>query len=526
MEQTVGVNEKTSKDNSLKAEIDRLKSENERLKKDNNQLSTLIESVPGVMFIADISSLNYEFISSYSKTLLEYTPEEFYEDPDIRVSPHILGLVELVSKVEDMLLDGMVPPITEMTIITKSGKRKWARQHTTVVYKKDTPSKLVGIMYDLSDRQLIEQRITESKELLDRALEAAKGAVWDFDLVKNSMSFSERFYNILGYKFSEINSGKCFLDSHIHPQDKDKIANYFGNIKSKNIEFEFRLKNSEGRWLWFLAILKIECDKESEKPQRAIGVLVNITQSKHLFEELQKAAKLESIGILAGGIAHDFNNMLMGISGNIALARSMVDPVGKISKILSNAETAANRATGLTQQLLTFAKGGLPIIKDVDVSQILIEAASFILSGSDVECNFKIAQDLWHVKIDSGQITMVVHNIIINAAQAMPNGGTIYLYADNCTLNESSNYLACGNYVKVEIKDSGHGINYESLDKIFDPYYSTKEEGRGLGLAVVYSIIKKHNGYITAESEPGVGSRFIFLSSCFFKKIKVLYSYP
>ena len=240
-----------------------------------------------------------------------------------------------------------------------------------------------------------------------------------------------------------------------------------------------------------------------------ITIVRDITERKKRDEEFIRACKLKSLSTLAGGIAHDFNNLLTGILGNASIARTFVNPGDKLHKIMTDLENTSLRAKDLTQQLLTFAKGGAPVKKTVSIAKLLRDSATLVLSGSNVKCDFAIANDLWPVEVDEGQIAQVIHNLIINAKQAMPDGGTIQVSAENFALSAENNpFIKNGKYVKITVKDTGVGIPEEHLPKIFDPYFTTKEEGSGLGLATAYSIIKNHAGYIMAESAAGVGTTF------------------
>ena len=223
-----------------------------------------------------------------------------------------------------------------------------------------------------------------------------------------------------------------------------------------------------------------------------------------LESKLLHAHKLESLGILAGGIAHDFNNILTAILGNISLSRIQVHNPGKVAKRLEEAENAAVRAKDLTQQLLTFARGGDPIKKNIRVKSLLEEAAGFAIHGSAVKCEFDLAENLWPVQADEGQLSQVIHNLMLNAVQAMPTGGTITIVANNV-----DSLLEGKRLVEISVADTGTGIPEHLLQKIFDPYFTTKQQGSGLGLATCYSIIKKHGGSITVESTQDKGSTFL-----------------
>ncbi len=240
---------------------------------------------------------------------------------------------------------------------------------------------------------------------------------------------------------------------------------------------------------------------EFGEPYAFAALAQNITERKEAEDELLKLRKLESVGILAGGIAHDFNNLLTGLFGNIELARRNIDNDHKASKYLETAGQSLENAAGLTKQLLTFAKGGDPVIEVVAVGTLVSEAARFSLRGSNLKLEFRIAADLWSIAADKGQLNQVIGNLVINAQQAMPDGGSIIVSAVNVTDNEE-------NLVQISVRDEGEGIAPDDLGRIFDPYFSTKEQGSGLGLASVYSIIKKHNGTIKVDSTLHEGTIF------------------
>ena len=238
-------------------------------------------------------------------------------------------------------------------------------------------------------------------------------------------------------------------------------------------------------------------------------VFRDITEKRKMEEELLKARKLEAIGILAGGIAHDFNNILTAIMGNITLAKIYAKPGDKTHERLIDAEKASMRAKDLTQQLLAFSRGGAPIKKTVVISKLLESTALFALTGSNVRCEFSVPGDLWPVEVDEGQISQLISNLTINADQAMPKGGIIKVLAENVVVDAKEGLpLQKGKYIKISIKDQGVGIRKEHLQKIFDPYFTTKHKGSGLGLATAYSIVKRHDGCVQVESEPGVGTTF------------------
>jgi PAS domain S-box-containing protein len=259
-----------------------------------------------------------------------------------------------------------------------------------------------------------------------------------------------------------------------------------------------------------------------------ILIFRDITKEKRLDEELTKANRLESLGIFAGGIAHDFNNLLTGVLGNVSLAKIMADPKGKIHHLLDETEKATSRAKGLTQQLLTFAKGGMPVKKLVPTGELIKESVEFSLRGSGFSFGLKMADDLLPVEVDEGQINQVIQNLVLNALQAsQKDGGIIELTANNVDIAENQEpLLAPGRYVKITVTDHGKGISPNNLNQIFDPFFTTKENGTGLGLATCYSIVRKHHGNITVESEEGKGTTFIVYLPASGKELVELLNLP
>ncbi len=247
----------------------------------------------------------------------------------------------------------------------------------------------------------------------------------------------------------------------------------------------------------------------SGSPVGFVSIIQDVTERRRQEEEHLRADRLDSIGTLAGGIAHDFNNMLTGIMGNISLARMYSEPGGKADAMLAEAEKASIRARDLTQQLLTFSRGGAPVKKPANLGGLVREAATFASRGSRARCDFSLPDDLWAVEADEGQINQVISNLVINACEAMPDGGAINLVAANRTITEKSGLpLPPGKYIEIRVQDRGIGISAEHLKKVFDPYFTTKKRGSGLGLTTTYNIVKNHGGHISADSILGAGTTF------------------
>ncbi len=252
-----------------------------------------------------------------------------------------------------------------------------------------------------------------------------------------------------------------------------------------------------------------------DSKNEVVGVVLvfrDITERQRNEAERRKAEALEQLGLLAGGIAHDFNNLLTAIIGNISLASLILPPNDEMGTRLNDAKNASLRARDLAQQLLTFARGGAPIKKTASIGKLIQDTVSFSLRGTHSRSAFVFGEDLWPAEIDPGQISQVVANLVVNADQAMPNGGTLHVSCDNFTYSPDTTApivdLLPGDYIRIAIRDEGVGIPEDCLKRIFDPYFTTKAKGNGLGLATTYSIVKNHEGLITVDSQVHFGSTF------------------
>jgi PAS domain S-box-containing protein len=250
------------------------------------------------------------------------------------------------------------------------------------------------------------------------------------------------------------------------------------------------------------------CERTFEK---VLVSVMDITEYRRMQEELQRIEKLESLGILAGGIAHDFNNILTAISTNLSMARLYGELGEELSQMLEDAEKASIRAQGLTQQLLAFAKGGAPVKTTLSPAKLIRETAEFSLSGSKSRCQYMLPDNLWLVEADPGQIGQVIQNLVINADQSMPRGGTIRIEAENFVVGEKTALpLPKGEYLKVSVLDQGVGIPAKDLTNVFDPFFTTKQRGSGLGLTTSFAILRHHGGHIEVRSQLGQGTAFTF----------------
>ncbi len=357
---------------------------------------------------------------------------------------------------------------------------------------------------EVGERERAEAALRESEEKYRLLVENANDAIFiaQDGVIKFPNPRTER---MIGYGAEEL-ARTPFVDL-IHPEDREMVLDrYRRRLAGEEVPstYSFRALTKGGESLVVqLNTVSITWDRRPA----TINLLRDITEQKRAEEELQKAEKLESIGLLAGGIAHDFNNILAGILGYVSVAKRGL--TGKRRELLEEAEKATIRAKALTYQLLTFSKGGAPIRKTSTLSQLLRESTGFALTGSKVRSQYDIEEDLWAVNADRGQIGQVIHNLVINADHAMPDGGIVRVSARNVQLGGIHGLpIEPGRYIEIAVEDEGVGIPEEQREKVFDPYFTTKQDGSGLGLATVYSIIRRHDGHIALDSELGRGTKF------------------
>ncbi len=311
---------------------------------------------------------------------------------------------------------------------------------------------------------------------------------------------------VTGYSREELTQ-MDFADLYQHPEEREALLEGIASATGMTTR-QLQFKKKDGSEIT-VSDTKVPIRSSDGQVLYYDGIMEDITERKKIEEERQRAAKLESVGTLAGGIAHDFNNILTSIMGNISLATRYMEPDSKAADRLIQAEKASERARDLTEQLLTFARGGEPIRKIVSVSKLITNAAGFALRGSNVRPEISMPDNLWSIQADEGQLNQVITNLLINADEAMPEGGAISIGARNTAVKDDSALpLAGGYYLEIVIGDCGTGISSEHLPRIFEPYFTTKQKGSGLGLATTYSIVKNHGGHITVESELGVGTTF------------------
>ena len=398
-------------------------------------------------------------------------------------------------------------------IIRDDGSVIWISENVTIRRISENKYSLVGVAFDITPMRRAEEALAAEKERLAVTLRAMNECVITTDVTGLIQYMNPAAAELTGWRAEEVQSRPveeiCRLQNARSDQVVEvPIARVARGDTVADLPAHTRLLTRNG------GRRQIEgcCAPIHAADSKVVGTVLvfrDVTEQERLEQELVRATRLESVGVLAGGIAHDFNNILTAVMGNLALAQLDIAADSPAGASLRSAEKAALRARDLTQQLLTFAKGGEPVRAAVQLEAIVREMAAFALHGSQVKAFYDMAPNLWPADADKGQIGRVVQNLVINAVQAMPRGGTLRIMARNDPHDGQSHpSLGQGDYIQIAIADTGEGIKQENLARIFDPYFTTKQTGTGLGLAAVYSIVKKHHGHIDVESQVGQGTTF------------------
>jgi PAS domain S-box-containing protein len=369
----------------------------------------------------------------------------------------------------------------------------------------------VSTGFDVTEDRMHERELHAALLSLNQATQAGGVGLWDWDLRTDVVRYSDEYKRQLGYEPDEMGDDLEEWRSRVHPDDLDTTVQQVQakmDDPQRKVDVTFRLRHKDGSYRWILAQSSTVLGDDG-KPERMLGSHIDITERLQLEARVREAEKLEAIGTLAAGIAHDFNNLLGAITGNLSILRETAADDPDVPVLYKELDDATKRAAGLTSQLLTFAKGGTPVRDATAIRDLIVEWAQFVTRGSNCRCEFRVADDLDTVEVDIGQLNQVMNNLLINAMQAMPEGGTIEVGAQNALVDGGgSQGLPAGRYVHIWVTDHGVGIPSELLPRIFDPFFTTKASGSGLGLATSRSIITKHGGSLTARSTVGEGTEF------------------
>ncbi len=497
---------------SLMMEIDERKRAEVRIAQSFERFKAVLDSMDSLVYVADMDTYELLFVNQYGrdtwgdivgqtcwKVLQKNQP-----GPCVFCTNHRL------------LDDNKQSTGVYVWEFQNTVDKEWYECHDQAIQWIDGHYVRMEIATNITQRKKMNQALSEEKELLAVTLRSIGDGVITTDMAGCVVLINNVAETLTGWTLHEsvgrpLSEIFNIMDESTHQAWNDPVGKILGTEMMVEHFYHVILMTRSG----LEKRVAFSGSPIRDEKNRAIGTVLvfrDITEQIRTEQELIKVKKLESIGVLAGGIAHDFNNILSVILGNIDFALSLSDShmSNESKELLDEALKASRRAQGLTQQLLTFAKGGEPVKETACLADVITESANFILHGDKVACRYNFPNDLWLVDIDKGQISQVIQNIILNASQAMPGGGMIDVSCENVMAADIRDFDAPehSRYIKVTIMDRGIGIPGNILERIFDPYFSTKQKGSGLGLAITHSIITKHRGNIFVNSTPGTGTTF------------------
>ncbi|HXI09710.1 MAG TPA: PAS domain S-box protein [Thermodesulfobacteriota bacterium] len=480
-------------------EMARKKAEDER-RKSEEMLKAFVDNATAVIFMKD-SEGRFVLMNRWYEKTFGVKSEDLIGRTDRDIFPKEIadGLRENDRKV----IEGGVPVTLEESVVEPDGV-----EHTYITVKfpiPGFPGSICGIATDITDRKLVEERLRESERKFRDLTENIPMGVSITAEDGTVLEANPALWKIFGCGSREEFLGHKIQDFYV---DQDERQRFVELVKEhglvKDVEVRVKRKDSTEFSGALTALSQVKDGK-----MQMVSIFQDITERKKTEAELLKAQKLESIGALAGGIAHDFNNILLGVLGNVTIAKNYLAEGDKVFSLLTEVEKAAERAKNLTRQLLTFSKGGEPVKEVAPIAALVKDSAAMVLRDSEVVSTFDIPPDIWMVEMDEGQMSQVINNIVLNAEQATGGKGAIEISVKNAVVTPADGLpSASGDFVLITVKDSGPGIPKKYINRVFDPFFTTKQKASGLGLAVSYSIVRKHNGFIQVSSAEGKGTVF------------------
>ena len=362
----------------------------------------------------------------------------------------------------------------------------------------------------------LEGELLRTRNQLDQLLSSSPAITYSCKITDKGIvpTFtSANVTNLLGYELTECLKDTSWWLNNLHPSEREDVLLEMNRVifeSSRNgFAHQYRFRQKNGSYIWVHDEFNIFRDK-SGKAEKIVGSWLDISKRKKMEEEVMRAQKLESIGVLAGGIAHDFNNFLTVILNGIFYLEETCDGDEVSKTVMEDMKNVVEKAKTVSSELLTFSRGGAPVKEVTSIATLIKNNIEFFLSGSNVKANIDIDKGLWAAEADAGKIVQALSNTVLNAVHAMPDGGTLEVKASNEIIKDSPDLpIEKGKYIRISILDHGSGIENDALSKIFDPYYTTKSKATGMGLTTAYSIIKHHEGQIDVNSEPGKGTEVI-----------------
>ena len=502
----------------LEMENETLRSDLESIKLSENKFRMMIENIPDIIWTLSPDTLRTEYLSPAVKTMLGYTLEEAGKKSvkDL-VTPATFefGAGYLANVIQQVRIDPASVARThsfEVEYVCKGGSSLWAELTARLVFdKQGNVTEIIGVSRDITKRIIAEKALKESEEKYRTLFENSRDVIYITTISGRVVEMNPAGIDLFGYSRDEI-VGSDIIKLYDNPDEREIFQTA---IREKGYvrDYEIRFKTKKG--------MRIDClltstfwYSETNDVIGYQGIIRDITEQKRMVKQFQQIQKMEAIGTLAGGIAHNFNNLLMTIQGNTSLMLMKTDPSHPNYKKLRTIEQHIQHGSDLSRQLLGFARGGQHESKTINLNAIArMSSKIFAATKKELSVHYDLDEDLLRITADPGQIEQTLLNLLVNASQAMPDGGDIYIQTENIFLDQYQ--LApyqgeSGQYVKISVTDTGIGMDKTTQEKIFEPFFTTKKHGQGtgLGLSSVYGIVKNHRGYITVYSEPDKGATF------------------
>lgn len=424
------------------------------------------------------------------------------------------GVIENIQKV----LAGQSLASIEFLQSAHTGRLRWISD--TCVPLRNTNGEIIGAIgtvLDITDHKLAQEELKEVTQRLQLATASGQLGIWDWDIIDDAVVWNDRMFEFYGVSRDEYRMSHEAWEKSVHPDDREKAIDAINAALSgeRKYDIEFRVVHPDGAIKYIKTDAVVIRDKDG-KAVRMIGMAQDITDRKHMEEQLRQAQKMEAIGQLAGGVAHDFNNILTAIYGHCSVLQMKMGKDAPFRSDIDQIYAAAERAANLTRSLLAFSRKQIMSPKKINLNEIVMNVGKLLnrIIGEDIQLKTVCSGKPLRVFADSGQIEQVLMNLAANARDAMTNGGILTIETGVQEIDESFihayGYGEVGKYAALSVSDTGKGMDAETSKKIFEPFFTTKEVGKGtgLGLSIVYGVIKQHNGYINVYSEPDEGTTF------------------
>ncbi len=503
---------------SLETERTNLRHDLNQVKRSEKKFRMMIENVPDIIWTISPVNLRTEYLSPAIETMLGYSVEEA-QNKTVKemVAPASFkfGSQYLATVLENLKTDPLNAQQThsfEIEYICKDGSSLWVELTAMLIFDKTgNVIDIIGVSRDISKRMIAENALKKSEERYRTLFENSRDVIYITSISGSVIEFNPAGVELFGYSRDEM-IGLDIIRIYNEPDDREKFQK---TIREKGYvtDYKIKFKKKDGTRIDCLLTSTLWYSENGDVLGYQ-GIIRDITDHKRMINQLQQMQKMEAIGTLAGGIAHNFNNLLMTIQGNTSLMLMKTDPTHPHYKKLRTIEQHIQFGSDLSRQLLGFARGGLHESKTINLNVIArMSSKIFATTKKELSLHLNLANDLLPITADPGQIEQTIVNLLVNASQAMPDGGDIYVKTENVFLEEfqlAPYQNEGGQYVKISVTDTGIGMDKSTQEKIFEPFFTTKEHGQGtgLGLSSVYGIVKNHRGYITVYSEPEKGSVF------------------